>query len=230
MKLAVGCPIYERAWILPTWLEHLKPWQDVVDLELVFVVTPGEDATEDIISAIDWAPVHTFEVLEGTHSKKRNWGDKARLETLVSLREALRREVAVHEPDIFFSLDSDILASPNLAYLIRDLEEYDAVAPLAYLSPTGDVITNAFYYDKHVPRRVKVYDALQPAAILCAAVLMPPEVFATVAYEYDPLGEDIGWSRNAVDAGFSLGIDTEVKFKHIMSKENLHVTDKRIGW
>lgn len=235
--IAVGCPIYERAWILPTWLEHLRAWTDLVDMELVFVLTPGKDETYDIIDRIDWAPVHTYEMLSGSHSTKRNWGDKDRLETMVSLREALRREVAVIGPDFFLSLDSDILVTPpdlspnNIIRLLGDMDDkYDAVAALTFLAPYGTDITNAFYMDKHVPRRVKVYGALQPADILCAAVLMSPDVYLQVPYEYDRLGEDIGWSRNAKEAGFKLGIDTGVQFKHVMSKEKLHVTDGRIGW
>ncbi len=235
MKLAIGCPIYERAWILPTWLDSIKEWQtDIawVDIELVFVTTPGEDETADIIAGVDWAPVHTYEMLEGTHSTERNWGHKERLNTMVALREALRREVAVIEPDLFFSLDSDIIPHYEGLHPLTDAinEGFDAVAALAYLSANGTHITNAFYMDRHVPRRIKVYNALQPADVLCAAVLMTPEVFTSVPYEYDRLGEDIGWSRNAREAGFKLGIDTSVQFKHVMSEDRLHMTDDRIGW
>ena len=143
MKLVVGCPVHERGWILPAWLEHLRDWK--ADIELVFVVTPGEDETVDIIDNITWAPVHTFEMLEGTHGTERDWGNKDRLDTLVACREALRREAAVLEPDLFFSVDSDILVQGgSLPKLLYALADYDAVSPLVYLSDHGDKITNAF--------------------------------------------------------------------------------------
>jgi len=236
VKLAVGCPIYERAWVLPSWLERLKPWSEHADLTLVFVYTPSQDATRDLIEEVDFAKTVVHTVSAGTHSTQRNWGDAGRIKTLAALRNDLLDAVTALQPDLFLSLDSDILACSweELQILIGDLGYFDAVAPLVMLSKNGTT-SNAFY--QRVPggsrRRVKTfYDVPMPVDVICAAKLMHQEVFSRmdVMYRYHPAGEDIYWSNRMHESGYSIALDPRVKMKHIMGPDQLDKVDDRVGW
>lgn len=235
MKLAVGCPIYERAWILPTWLKHLEPWSEHVDLTLVFVYTPGTDATRDLIEEVDFAETSVVTMESGFHSTQRNWGNPRRIETLAMLRNRLLAQVTSLSPDLFLSLDSDILACSwdEFQTLIEDLGHYDAVAPLVMLSKHG-TISNAFYDAPRRPRRrVKnFYDMVMPVDVICAAKLMHRGLFSdmSVMYGVHVAGEDIFWSNSAVEHGYSLALDPRVKMKHIMEPGQLDRVDARVGW
>lgn len=234
MKLVVGCPIYNRAWIFGRWLEHLNEWtQHGVSLHFVFVTNGTPDHDDSLGLAFDLGRVDLIPGQAGD----RGWEKKERVELLAGARNALKR-LARHElgrigGDYFLSLDSDILVSPweESRVLFDDLQGKDAVSPLAYL---GERESNAFSFP--VPgrpaRRLKPLDALQHADVLCAAILMSRKLVLDprVEYGYHPLGEDFFWSAQARANRYDLALDSRVKWKHVMQKEWLDTVDRRIGW
>jgi hypothetical protein len=227
--IIVGCPVYERAWVLNQWFDHLA--NTTQPLHFIFNYTPGTDNTLETIThrANKFASVEIIETTTGTHSTDRNWGERARIETLVDLRNNLLDAVCAQSPDYFFSLDSDILVPKNVfTAMIEAVKHYDAVSPLVYLGQGS--ITNGFTYDGHVRRRLKVYNALQVSHVICAAKFMTPDVYRNVRYEYHPQGEDIAWSDNARGAGFRLGVDSSVRCKHVMYRRQLEEVDSRVGF
>ena len=231
MKVAVGCPVYQRAWVLEAWFDHIEAlgW----DIRYVFAYTPSSDNTLEIIKRRAKDPVYEI-VVTGNHSVKRNWGDADRLSTLAHLRNVLLDLVRQIEPDVFLSVDSDILMPENSDLLLEDLDTYDAVAPLVMLSQSGNV-SNAFYQrgPKVTRRRVKqFYDAVMPVDVICAAKLITPDIFNDdrVEYGYHSAGEDIFWSNTAKVAGYSMALDPRVRPKHIMTAGWLEKKDGRIGW
>jgi hypothetical protein len=218
--ILVGCPVYERGWILPTWFEHLSHVRDD-RAHFVFAYTPGEDNTLDVIEYECGQRGYSFDIItvtDGTHSAERNWQQKGRIQTMADMRNQLLDFAHRMSPDYYLSLDSDILlpdgAVDSLCWSVKNTE-YDAVSPVTWLSHLPE-ITNAFYRDKHTLRRVKVMDGLQPADVLCAAICMSREVVESTSYDHFPRGEDFAWSESAQVAGFKLGIDTRIKAKHIM--------------
>jgi hypothetical protein len=243
MRLVVGCPVYERAWILRDWFSavadavaYTKQVRDDITLEFAFAYTPSEDDTLDVIheqAELLGAPVSVVTVTEGTHSKERNWGDHRRLWTLTDLRNVLLNRVAELAPDLYFSLDSDLLIASNVILgLVEDMYgRYDAVAPLTFLARSQS-ITNAFYYDRHVRRRVKVLNALQPADIICAAKMLPEHMVQDeqMRYVFHTAGEDIGFGDRGRELGYTFGIDTALKVKHIMEPEDMDKVDSRVGF
>ena len=239
MNLLVGCPVYERGWVLPRWFDHLAEWTQHVHVMFVFAYTPGSDDTMDIIEqkTREVDALWTYEtVTEGNHSTQRNWGDRGRIETLAGLRNRLLGQARDIEPDYYLSLDSDILVPPweTFSLLFEGLKQFDAVAPLVYLG--GGEISNVFYQrQRDIRRRVQkkqFYDTPQPVEIICAAKLMAPNLFndQRVQYGYHGAGEDIYWSQQATSYGHKLGFDTRVKTKHIMQPEQLDKEDPRVGW
>lgn len=229
--IIVGCPVYERAWVLNAWFDHLDVACEGYDIEFVFAYTPGTDDTGEILieRGSQIGPTQVMIVTEGDHSTKRNWANQSRLETMAMLRNVLLDRVIELQPDCYLSLDSDILVPPDIfPRLIAGLNSYDAVAPLVFLG--SGQISNAFYYQGHVRRRVQIYNALQVCDVICAAKLMSPEVYNNVRYGYHPQGEDIAFSDSAKAVGYGLGIDTSLRCKHIMRPDQLEKPDARVGW
>ncbi len=229
--IVVGCPVYERAWILDQWFTHLETWP--MELEFVFAFTPGLDDTLDIIQ--DHAPDATIILAEaGDHSTDRNWGSRSRIETLADMRNALFDHIRQRQPAYFFSLDSDVLVAPweDSQRLFESLTgSFDAISPLAYLGP-GDV-ANAFHWrGDHVTRlnSKNRYGIPQVADVLAAAILMTPAAYNSGSYGYDMLGEDIYWARSVRNEPIKLGFDSSVVFNHVMSEDKLHTNDMRVPW
>ena len=233
VRLAVGCPVYERGWVLNHWFDALDDWARHLDIHFVFVYTPSSDDTLDIIDrrATPYGLTLKY-VEEGDHSVQRNWGQKSRLETMAFLRNELLDLARETEPDLFLSLDSDILVPPWEPEMnfFRGFYDYDAIGLLAYLGIGS--ITNAFYQDRHRRTRAKVYDALQPVDILCAAKVMSWKLLMdrNIQYGYHSHGEDLYWSDKATSNGYRLGFDTRIKCKHIMKPDQLDRVDDRVGF
>ncbi|GAF94457.1 unnamed protein product, partial [marine sediment metagenome] len=88
MKVVVGCPVYERGWVLNAWFDALEGWREHVDLKFLFVYTDSEDDTLDIIKKRAGSHL-VFPFNDGDHSTQRNWGDQSRLETMADMRNFL---------------------------------------------------------------------------------------------------------------------------------------------
>ncbi len=229
--ILVGCPVYERAWILDRWFTHLETWP--VELEFVFAFTPGGDETLDIIQ--DHAPDAVIILAEeGDHSTDRNWGKRSRIETMADMRNALLRHVRQKQPAYFLSLDSDVLVAPwdDSKRLFESAGlRFDAISPLTFLG-AGDV-ANAFHWrGDHVTRldKAKRYGEPQVADVLAAAILMTPAAYNYGSYGYDMLGEDIYWAKSIRNDPIKLGFDSSVVFDHVMSEDQLHTNDARVPW
>lgn len=230
MLILVGCPIYQRAWILEDWFDHLELQGH--RLKYVFAYTTGWDRTFEILQRR--APHNRMAFWpskDAPHSTTRRW-TSARYDLMAKMRNDLLTVAREANPDFYLSLDSDILLPPGaLDSLIDAAQTYDAVAPLAYLGPGK--ITNAFTGTpgKHY-RRAPVYGAVQTVDVICAAKLMTPKIFNDdkVYYYGHPQGEDLGWSATARANGYRLALDTRVLAKHVMEPKQLNVVDRRIGW
>lgn len=230
MKVVVGCPVYERAWVLNAWFDALDDWREHIDITFFFAYTDSKDGTRDIIKErADRSLI--FEVDEGDHSTERNWGERSRLETLAMLRNHLLNQVELSSPNFYFSLDSDILVAPWKTSKVLFETEYDAIAPLVYLGP-GDV-ANAFYFKGSHHTRVlnnRRYGGEQPVDVIAAAKLMTPKAYTNSLYGYDKYGEDFFWAKGMKEAGVRLALNSSVVFKHVMDKDRLDVIDPRVGW
>jgi len=153
---------------------------------------------------------------------------------MAAMRNALFSHVRSEGPAFYFSLDSDVLVAPweDSQRLFESLRgEYDAISPLAFLG-RGD-IANAFHWrGDHITRldRTKRYGVPQVADVLAAAILMTPAAYNLGSYGYDMLGEDIYWARTVKNEPIKLGFDSSVVFRHVMSREKLHMNDPRVPW
>lgn len=237
MRILVGAPVHQRAWVLPSWFGALRAQEGVADWAISFVFNYGESTDETIralhegVQSGGW----TYDLIvdDGDdHVAKRTW-NVGRYETMVRLRNRLLDVVRAEEPDYYLSLDTDILLPPHgIRTLVEELEKshLDGVSPLMYMTPRGVRYPNTMELDS--TQRVHVNGDLRtrqvPAAF--AAKLMSPDLYRQVDYAVDKRGEDLGWAVNVAESGLRLGIVPQVKAKHIMEPWMLNEVDERVGW
>jgi hypothetical protein len=232
MKVVVGCPVLYRQWIMNDWFDHVERAFEKVDVEPVYAFVGDQilDPTFEIIDrrakqvVVDVEPVTRPD-------DHREW-NQGRYRTMVDLRNRLLRLVRAATPQVFLSLDSDILLHPDaVALLLEDLEGglYDAVGSRCFMTQTGRSCPSWARLGPH--GQLHRYDAAGffPVQVIMAIKAMTRPAYL-VDYELHAQGEDIGWSLAAGRAGVRLGWDGRVASKHVMAPELLHLRDPRCGF
>lgn len=248
MKLVVGAPVCDRDWALPRWFECLQAQTRPPD-EYVFVVNelPGlhtrrllhELCPFDVPRlsyAIDRTPYIPRDDRQH-HLPENVYGDFAwRRNKLLDM--ALKRD-----PDVFFSLDSDIMLDDptTIERLLRLLTAAkaltagspDVVAASTFLHPTGRAgeCYNAAWWaggDEGSPerawRRATADDAAEGVQLIdipMAAVMMTRRVAETCRYRWHAQGEDLGFAQDLDRLDYRCVWDPNLETRHVMSPEAL---------
>lgn len=152
MNLLVGCPVLRREWIIREWINHteISCSQAGADPSYVFVCDP-RDPTRRIIEltlASLGREVEFVDVVDKVDDPHNHaWGNPGNLHKMVTLRNLLLEAVRRREPDLFLSLDSDILCHPEqVPNLVETLtKSFDAVGGKAYMAPGRDFPSWANY-------------------------------------------------------------------------------------
>jgi len=152
---------------------------------------------------------------------KRHW-EHDRYREMVSIRNLMLDNVREMKPDLFLSLDTDMLLHPNAILEMSDLldeSNFDAIGGKAYMSPNS---TRFPSYGMHGNAggllRPDTTDDIEVDVIM-AIKLMTPAVYNNIDYHFDTKGEDIGWSDSARKAGFKLGWCGAVVNEHVMKDD-----------
>lgn len=231
MQLLVGCPVYKRDWVLPWWFQYLEgaARRSSLDYEYVFVVDPTDTET---ILAIERGrgcrTAHLVYVPQQPREDKRDW-TTSRYVQMVELRNELLAEVRRQEPDVFLSLDSDILIAPQaLDGGLESLGRFDACGTKTYMAH-GTMASNYAFHRPGGGLHRPDQEATFPCDVIMAIKLMTKKAY-DIDYENDHRGEDIGWSLSARRQGVVLGWDGRFPSKHVMKREQLHEVDPRCGY
>lgn len=207
---------------MPSWFTYVEKAcaEAGVTPEYVFVCD-RRDPTKALIdvNAEKFArTVHYSHVIERVKEEPHQhaWGNVSNLEKMVSLRNFLLEKVRELEPDLFLSLDSDILCHPQqIKNLIETIShQFEAVGGKVYLAPGRDTPSWAYYNRTRGLMRHNA-DHVFRVDVIMAVKLMLPAAYH-VDYEFDKDGEDIGWSLACADRGIQLGHDGRVTSKHVM--------------
>lgn len=239
MRLLVGCPVRDRNWILQSWFDHVLVAGDLagVDLEFVFVVAEDDLDSREFLSA--WSdefglPVDVTVLSEPAFDGRRDW-NVDRLEHMVSLRNVMLRRVRKFAPEVFLSLDSDVLLAPESigkALKIMADESPVVLGQKAYLSEFSTRYPNMGLWanSNHTKFYREDCDYLKTVDIVMAVKFMSPDAY-NVDYRYHFLGEDLGWS-SAISKiyGRRLLWDGSTVNKHVMHPDLLGLVDSRVGW
>lgn len=223
----------DRAWVLPTWFDYVERAFDAIEVEpeYAFVIGTSSDETAGIIA--DRAPNALVScTTEAPVVSESRW-TVDRFNDLAVARNALLIHVRALAPDLFLSLDSDILLSPktlpNLIETLRAHLDWAAVGGKLYMQPMS---TSAPSYAFNRPAGGLVReesDGVFQVEILMALKLMQPEAYY-VDYSFSEKGEDVAWSIACRNSGLKLGWDGRVANKHIMLRRQLYEVDPRCGF
>ena len=244
MRVVIGAPVRRREWVAEAYVDHIA-WATVEagihdqDVKLVFVSHPDDPTNSALEKSAELYGLSTEFVsdIEPPTALERSW-EPARLHTMVRVRNLLLEAVRDLRPQIFLSLDSDILLNPKaLRCMLRLLEtagnRHDrpaASSHCVYLDQRSTKFPNfAMLNGRGSMRREVVEGDLMGVHVIMAAKLMTPRAYA-VDYEYDRRGEDIGWSLAVRQQGMHLAWTGKVTSKHCMERDDLHKLDPRCGY
>lgn len=232
MDLLVGCPVSRRAWILPRWHQACSAAAAAagVGLGYVFVADPDDTDTLETIEQIGrTTPTTVVGVADGRRQDRRDWGPD-RYRHMVGLRNRLLAEVRTLGPELFLSLDSDILVHPQaIANLIESAGRFDVVGGKTYMTPAGVACPSWGFFARSGGIRRNDGTGVFPVEIVMAIKLLTPAAYP-VGYAYHSHGEDLGFSRNCAAAGLKLGVDARAPNKHVMNRAMLDRIDPRCGF
>lgn len=239
MKLIIGCPIYKRDWIFPVWAAAIErqsvPLQDI---GFVFVVSSDDEKTLSVIDK--WKSIHTeiplFDVIKKDDIVHHQHGENSRQWTMskyhnmIELRNCLLQNVRKHDPDFFFSLDSDIILqnASTIELLISHVKDgADAVSPLMYMTPFGTDFPSVMTWVDEPGKKAKRKDDYPigtyfKSDIIMAAKMMSKEVYKNVDYIFHSQGEDLGWCAQAYQKGYkNLYSASYIYAPHVMHPQML---------
>jgi hypothetical protein len=214
-RVVVGCPIYNRAWILPRWFDSLAK-QDGYDIIPALVYTKGTDDTVKIIEREKkrgrFKIILTEEHTGGTEAEDHDWSSPERVKTVADKRNKLIDLAIGADPDYFLSLDSDCLVPEGG---IRSLEEvlsmklkkgdpYSAVSPRVWI---WDGAIACMTYEKGILTLVsrKSHGVSEVDVPSMSACLMTKKLLEDTAVRFGVFveGEDFSWDPDRGVNGWS---------------------------
>lgn len=236
MTLVVGCPVKDRAWIIPTWFEHMHAACTATGLDphVVFVGDPETDPytfNAIVAEVVRHKLTVSYATVPGDGEPyTRDWTPE-RYDHMVLLRNVLLQHVRELNPALFWSLDSDILpAESALESAISLLGRFDAVGMRCFMTSGADLSCPSFgmINDGGLTRGDQP-EGHFPCDVIMASKLMTRKAYM-VDYVVHSQGEDVGWSIAARAAGCILGWDGRSGSKHVMSPSELSLVDARVGF
>lgn len=242
MNFVVGCPLSSREWIIERWFKFVEDACEYAGVTPHYLFAGRSDDASvekawDIAEDLDRElSVMLTNELEDPRDDRRKWSAE-RLDLMVDLRNLLLTGVRETGPDLFLSLDSDILLHPHaIRSMIEKRAEHnwDAIGSRAFLSRGGYSAPTFAFFNKRTLngqpfKRVDSPECVVDAEILFAIKMMTPAAY-NVDYRTDQAGEDAGWAKACRDHGVSLGWDGTVTSKHIMDRDFIDTFDSRCGY
>ncbi|MGE5390665.1 MAG: glycosyltransferase [Deltaproteobacteria bacterium] len=244
--IMIGCPVRNRAWVLPRYLEHLLHLDYPRHLmQYCFIINDCTDHTAEILEEFaarpgiraqliyagksSPSPLLSFPSPAG-HSGPEHRG-RYSLPRLADLRNTLLQAFLASDCQYLFSVDSDILVPHRI---LRDLLADDCQVVSALVCNGHQLGYSGIY---NVLRRVGDYyefirefprDSLFPVDCTGAAYLIRRDVIEDygVIYSAEKGGEDIGFCERAAMRGIPLYCDGRLECRHIMKEDLLNIKSK----
>jgi hypothetical protein len=232
-RIVIGCPLSGREWAVKPWFDYVLASLIGLDLDVsfAFVINEGDtvaDVVHEYLQEIEMPGVF-YEVPPFPVETKDHVWSIYKYEYMAAIRNTLLELVQTLKPDLFLSLDSDILLHPQaLQGMIASIDGYGAVGGKTYLHRTNK-LPNYANLNKTGNLIRPDFKGVAEVDVLMAIKLMQPEAY-NISYKTDRRGEDIGWSLNCQEAKVKLCFDGRFPSKHIMDYSQLSTIDKRVGY
>lgn len=218
---------------MPSWFDHVEVALAAagVAATYAFAVSAGDETLPVILERTAGAALVAC-TEEPEPYEERQWHRRARIDRMVEVRNLLLGLVRTASPEVFLSVDSDILLHPlAIAELLEGLGRFDAVGGGTFLTEFGQQFPSCGWVlgCDGFRRQPMEHRGTIPVGVIMAVKAMGRAAYA-VDYVANGQGEDIGWSVAAARAGVKLGWDNRHYSKHVMSRESLDRFDERCGW
>lgn len=225
MRVMIGCPVRNRAWILPQYLQYLTALVYPPDqVEYCFVINDSQDKTEALLQ--EFARRFPVRLLYDNSSRPGGWRRGFyRFDRLAELRNRLLEAFLQSDCDYLLSVDSDILVPPHaLQQLLR--AEKDMISALVWNGAEigDDQFYNIFAWEKGrlLPIRDFPRDRVFPVDCTGAACLINRRVIEAGARYNSRWGpEDIGFCKEVQELGFAIFCHGAVECVHVMMPAQL---------
>ena len=200
MKLIVGFPCKDRAWILPQWFEAIE--SQGVECEVVCLYTHSVDDTELILKE------HNATILyDDQPGRKLNeidshcWGVPATYEYMSILRNRLLDYAIDSGADYFFSLDSDIIIPPNTIsqLLLFSRNHAGIISPALNMSPGSKAWNTMQWTQQHGIATRSIGDITNEQVDVVMAAMLLDQYGMQCRWKAHPQGEDVGFSLDAYE-------------------------------
>lgn len=230
MKLAIGMPVFERAWILPIWFKCLEA-QELApkeDIALCFAYSKGFDGTYEVLRHYgeQYGNLMIYEYDLRTYAGRE---DMSRFHELTALRNGLLEMARETQADYFLSWDNDILFPPGrLQYLFDSAGPNKAVGACMDMGGNNENMgyPSVMQFSEaegelafRQPWSTYNHEEPFPCDVIMAVKLMGKEVYSNTKYRWDPLGEDIGWSIDAAEKGYERWFDPRAVGYHVYDRQ-----------
>ena len=228
-KIMIGCPIRNRAWILPSYLESLTSLEYPSKyLNYCFIVNDCTDSTLSLLDTFAAQHPNQVDIIVhdlGQRKSRSHLRGYYCFTHLAQLRNTLLSAFLKSNCDCLFSVDSDIIMPPiSLQQLLAD--DCEIVSALVC---NGHELGNTGIYNilrhteegrwihmRDIPR-----DRIFEVDCTGAAYLLKREVIEMYGVRYSAAygAEDIGFCRDAALKGLKIFCDGRVEGEHHM-REN----------
>lgn len=199
-------------------------YQDV-DLHFVFVQSENDDSLDDLLFEDNLSIVS----VEENPFVQRIW-NLDRYQHMVYLRNLLLEKVRQIKPDLFLSIDSDILLNKDFYQSVLDgPKNWDAVGGKVYLSKSRKEFPSYANISSSGNLVRPDTEGFFKVDVLMALKLMKPFAY-NIDYCLDKRGEDIGWSLSCKKNGLNLYWNGNVTSKHVFLPDKIGVFDARVGY
>lgn len=225
-KVLIGCPVRNRAWILPRYLESLRSLDyDPHKIEYCFVVNDSTDNTLEILRNFKYEVLNPVRIincnLQGNNGHQRG---QYSFFHLAILRNILLDEFLKSDCEYLLSVDSDILLPPNTIKALQKPQSDIISALVCNGHEIGDEGIYNILNRKANGRyeHIRNFPSDQVFEVDCtgAAYLIKRKVVEKyrVRYSASRGSEDIGFCEDAKAKGIKIYCNPQVVAKHEMSE------------
>lgn len=225
-EIVMGCPVRNRAWVLPEYLAALSAI-DYPEKSCLFLVNACQDTSPELV----YTYLRTHKGLAVEYNRphppghRRGEYNRDGYRYLAGLRNAfLELFLAQTDGEYLLSIDSDIIAPTDIIAKLLPLADHAtivaaAISNVAGRSLGGGVPGNFMLYDGQSAHHLASYPASGVLAvdITGAACLIPRAILMKgVRYAPHPQGEDIPFCLAAQQQGCRLLVSFDVNCEHRM--------------
>jgi cellulose synthase/poly-beta-1,6-N-acetylglucosamine synthase-like glycosyltransferase len=223
-SVLIGCPVRNRAWILPDYLESLENIDYPSDkLNFCFIVNDSVDDTESILNDFARRSYSPVQIVKTTATNFNGHKRGAyRFEQLAKLRNMLLEKFYRSDCEYLLSVDSDILIPPDIInrLLSRNCQIISALVCNGHHINDNSIYNvmkktpaGSYQHIKDFSREgIFTVDVTGAAYMIHRSVIAEHKVYYSARFG----GEDIGFCEAARARGIPIYCDGTIECQHIM--------------